>query len=571
VQAGALAVVVLAATGAGFVALRSAFRESRQNVGENVILPANGEIVFSAGGADGHVHLYAMQPDGSGQRQIADFATDDTSPAVSPDGRTVAFVHQLEDVAPSIATIPIGGGVVTWLTDPDFFVTDGPTWSPDGTRIAFAATRGEGQRIYVMGADGSDPRPITPRDVFWPDGPSWSPDGTKIAFAASPISGDDEPSVWDIYTISPDGGELTNVTQTPDRLLDEGGPTWSPDGERIAFVRNALDGSTIVIRRLSDGVETLVTDGAFVEGSPAWSPDGRWIAFHRSGVERDPGEHPAQQDLWLVHPDGTGETRLTMDGAFAPAWQSIPVGASPTPEPSASPSPEPAGKDVGLGFNLCDLHRLGGVDWFGDGTEGTAWTGTRVGDDGRCGNESVGSILVADLDGDASADVWTTVDACTACEPWAATDLDGNGTDELVVLLLADLQPVYSFFFAVPDGRPRDSGIYPILLERGEAIETGLPPEQTVRVVAGAGEEGASANAIRCEGYPDDPVLVVARWVEDERNGDVEYHGAKLRLVTSADRLHSHFEIVETFTPTATSEDFGGDGDACGVDFNPWN
>jgi hypothetical protein len=229
------------------------------------------------------------------------------------------------------------------------------------------------------------------------------------------------------------------VTQTSDRLRDEGGPTWSPDGESIAFTRNGSEGSSIVIRRLSDGVETQVTDGTFVEGSPAWAPDGEWIAFDRAGVERDPGEHPAQQDVWLVHPDGTGEMRLTTNGAFAPTWQPIPVDASPQPPPSSvSPSPEPEGRDIGLGFNLCDVRTLGGIDFLGDGTGGRAWTGTKVLDDGSCPTAFDDRYGVAvDFTGDGLADSWSTetIKYCGGCEPFKGMDLNGDGREELVVIL----------------------------------------------------------------------------------------------------------------------------------------
>jgi hypothetical protein len=217
------------------------------------------------------------------------------------------------------------------------------------------------------------------------------------------------------------------------------------------------------------------------------------------------------------------------------------------------------------------MDRLGGIDWFGDGTEGTAWTGTKVDNRGRCGRESIDSVIAADLDGDGGADTWTGIDECIGCEPWAATDLDGNGTEELIVMLFADLQPTFAFYFAVPDERPRDSGIYPIFLEGPGVPELGLRSEGLVTVQAGAGEEGVSANAIRCEGYPEDPVLVVATWIKDEGAGAIAYHGARLKLEMSNDLLAAHFIVVDTFTPTATSEDFGGDGKACGVDFDPWD
>jgi hypothetical protein len=328
-------------------------------------------------------------------------------------------------------------------------------------------------------------------------------------------------------------------------------------------------GRWLEITPAGDVVHTVLEDPVNTEDhlqEPRLSPDGRFVIFDsaRGGT----------QEVWFVELTTLEFTQVTTSGGWLPAWQPIQIGSdlspSPEPEPSISPDPEPAGRDIGIGFNLCSIERLGGVDWFGDGTDGTAWTGTRVDDRGRCGDKYTDSVIAADLDGDESADTWTGVDECIECEPWAATDLDGNGTEELVVRLFADIQPTYAFYLAVPDGRPRDSGIYPIFLEGPGAPELRLRPEALVIVQAGSGEEGISGNAIRCETYPEDPVLVVAKWVKDESTGAIAYYGARLRLETSDDLLDAHFAVVDTFTPTATSEDFGGDGKACGVDFDPW-
>src|SRR5437867_5576550 len=106
-----------------------------------------------------------------------------------------------------------------------------PTWSPDGSRIAFVSERDGNAEIYVMNAaDGSNPVRLT-TDVGTPafDGdPAWSPDGSKIAFW-SRRDGNGE-----IYVMNPDG---LNVTRLTTNAVDDLQPAWSPDGSRLVFSR----------------------------------------------------------------------------------------------------------------------------------------------------------------------------------------------------------------------------------------------------------------------------------------------------------------------------------------------
>jgi hypothetical protein len=354
-------------------------------------------------------------------------------------------------------------------------------------------------------------------------------------------------------------------------LSDEGGPTWSPDGESIAFTRNGSEGSSIVIRRLSDGVETQVTDGTFVEGSPAWSPDGRWIAFHRSGVERDPGEHPAQQDLWLVHPDGTGETRLTTDGAFAPTWQPVPAGSiSPTPTPSPEPSPTPAPSpkqeqhvvEIGLPFQLCDATRLNGLDFLGDGTRGIAWVGVRAREKSTC-SEEVGArgVVAADVHGDGIADfVSETIESCFFCRAYDRVDLDVDGAEELVVVSSEGTTPTFMIYaVSRTDG---DLGIAPLRVAEPGHPEARIDPGAPLTFSTG-GDEGY-AGWVGCDGAGGELILEV-RWRDHPIEGDTqEVHETGLVLrehMFHVVRREDYSLPVGSPIPGASNEP------ACGVDW----
>ena len=166
--------------------------------------------------------------------------------------------------------------------------------------------RDGGEEIYVLDSDGSTPRRLTT------DGgrsPSWSPDGQHIAFESS-RDGDGE-----IYVMGSDGSNLRNLTHNSAR---DGYPTWSPDGRHIAFV-SSRDGNIGNPNRVSftDEIYVMGSDGSNPcrltyhsadDDSPSWSPDGRHIAF-TSGRDND---YEYEIYVMELRQDGSG-------GAWA-AW-----------------------------------------------------------------------------------------------------------------------------------------------------------------------------------------------------------------------------------------------------------
>jgi TolB protein len=457
VQAGLLAVAVLAATTAGFVALRHAFEGNRVS-GSATELPANGRIVFSSDVQDGDrltVHLFSMEPDISAPMQLTEGNSGNYSADVSPDGGTIAFTQNSYDSGEVvIATMSIDGGTPTQITDPRLGASN-PTWSPDGTRIAFTGGRKQSQRIYVMNADGSDPHPITGDAIFLPEDPAWSPDGSLIAFRGSPTPplAPEGPSAWDIYTVEPGGQNPANITDSP---ALESQPTWSRDSASIAYTysNNLPDGPEfgIAVRRLSDGAETLLTDGPELDSDPVWSPDGRFIVFSRQPVMN------GRFELWRIRAVGGAPTMLTV-GGYGASWQPIPrTTVTPTPVTSPSPSLVPEDSDIGLGFNVCNLAVLSGIDFLGDGTDGTAWTATKVEPNGKCPSTYDGTNGVAvDFTGDGDADSWSeTIEHCTVCGPFMARDLNEDGAEEVIITLQGGSIMQYGIYTVMPvDGRLR--------------------------------------------------------------------------------------------------------------------
>ncbi|MEO5703953.1 MAG: hypothetical protein ABIR64_03035, partial [Candidatus Limnocylindrales bacterium] len=168
----------------------------------------------------GGVKIHLMRADGSYVTKIEATSGVQGRPAISPDGRTIAFARSTN--APSIQVIGVDGRGEASLTSGH---SDGePAWSPDGARIAFTRDANRSLEIWVMNADGSGAIRLAVGAS-----PAWSPDGSRIAFTRSIDGG------WgEIWVMNADGSDQTNLTNDP---ADDGWATWSPDGLRIAFNR----------------------------------------------------------------------------------------------------------------------------------------------------------------------------------------------------------------------------------------------------------------------------------------------------------------------------------------------
>jgi Tol biopolymer transport system component len=194
-----------------------------------------------------------------------------------------------------------------------------PSWSPDGAQIAFRSHRDGDEEVYLMGADGSNPRNLTSA----PGGdysPAWSPDGEWIAFMSDRAGGN--PNVW---VVRPDGTGLRQVTALPG--ISEY-PSWSPDGSRIAFhctmgrvlPNGTGDFEVCVVNADGSGLVQL-TDAPGESKLPDWSPDGGQIAFqtNRDGWPtlpdyEPPGYEPDQvgdYEIYVMNADGSDPRNLT--------------------------------------------------------------------------------------------------------------------------------------------------------------------------------------------------------------------------------------------------------------------
>ena len=270
--------------------------------------------------------LAVVGADGSGRRVLVDTAGMQLDADWSPDGGLVAYRDSRAglNVNDEIYVVGADGSDERNLTrhpGNDW----SPAWSPDGRRIAFASDREGELRIFVVDADGSGVRRVT---EIWGEYPAWSPDGRQIAFAS--FAGGTGPTGdpnYDLFVIGVDGSGLRRLTQS--RAYDMY-PTWSPDGESIAFestratpagfepppydLERTADFDVFVIPAGGGEAVNVTRDPARLQKFPDWSPDGRWLAVDEEG------------EVAFAAADGSGMRRVGgLTGGF-PAW--APAGVS---------------------------------------------------------------------------------------------------------------------------------------------------------------------------------------------------------------------------------------------------
>ena len=222
------------------------------------------------------------------RRPLTSYQGWEMGPSWSPDGSTIAYSH-IVDGSGEIALLSLGGSEPLILThNPADNVN--PRWSPDGSRIAFVSDRGRGSDIYLIPATGGPERklvethiPILERsqDWFFALGATpWSPDGGELLF--SRIADNGEISLWKV--------EIETLAETRLTVPPPGGAdvsaAWSHDGGRIAFARRDLTGFSLWQVPSDGGDPEPVLDEGHFDMMPAWSPDDLRIAFisTRSGA-----------------------------------------------------------------------------------------------------------------------------------------------------------------------------------------------------------------------------------------------------------------------------------------------
>ena len=184
---------------------------------------------------------------------------------LSPKGERALFAARGD-----IFTAPIEKGVARNLTNSSGAHDKWPSWSPDGSRIAFISDRTGEEEIWVIGQDGREPAvQLTTGGRAMRYAPEWSPDGKYIAFT------DKDGKVW-VLTVA--DRKLVEVADSRAGMVTD--HTWSPRGNHLAFsLADDNMMASIYVWSAEDGQVRRVTGGVFDETSPAWDPAGNYLYY----------------------------------------------------------------------------------------------------------------------------------------------------------------------------------------------------------------------------------------------------------------------------------------------------
>ncbi|PKN93297.1 MAG: hypothetical protein CVU44_10420 [Chloroflexi bacterium HGW-Chloroflexi-6] len=269
---------------------------------------------FLALNENGYSRLYAYAPGILVATRLTNGPWNDNSPALSPDGRTLAFASDRNEYW-DIYLLDLTSGQVSRLTDTPAYDSS-PRWSPDSQWIIFdsyidddldiviASTVNIGETIRLTDDPASDQRP------------SWSPSGRQIAFA-SDRSGDFE--IWIANLDTPGENRYQNISQSPNS--HETNPVWSPDGGLLAWESASLVEPPTV--QVWDSAHPQALSRPIGPGSlPAWNQFGDQIA----AAIREPN-----QDYLLAYTlDGfTSQPPVSIQPVNGIAWRSLPIASLP--------------------------------------------------------------------------------------------------------------------------------------------------------------------------------------------------------------------------------------------------
>ncbi len=255
----------------------------------------NGKIAFHRIAGAGVLNILTMEPDGSNEVQIMSRGA---WPKWSPDGKRILFLSARDAGSNRLYVMSADGSELRRVTPGDEVVFDA-RWHPDGKRMVFAAGSNDARSIYLIGDDGTGLQKLIDANGAGGGllgGATFSPDGSRVAFARS-VTG-----VVAIFVANADGTNPVRISGAQD---NDSQPAWSPDGRRIAFNNRTTVPGTNIFTMNGDGSDRkkVTKDRELFQTAPVWAPDGSRIAFNRFPSLNA----PPYVDIVSISPSGTDE------------------------------------------------------------------------------------------------------------------------------------------------------------------------------------------------------------------------------------------------------------------------
>ncbi len=250
------------------------------------------EIVYLAGRRFG-AELWRVEVSGGAEPERVGSGVSAGSFALSPLGDRLAYVQGQVDPNIYRWRRSLSAGNLNprsrFLSSTKF--EQRPQYSPDGGRIAFVSNRSGERGVWLADADGSNARFLGLGTGTQQDNVSWSPDGRRLAIDML------EDGNWDIYVVSPAGGNPLRLTDHP---ADDFAPSWSHDGS-VVYFESRRGGPTDIWKVSAAGGKPvrITREGGF---HPAESPDGRFVYYAK--------ELASPTTLWKASVAGGEETEV---------------------------------------------------------------------------------------------------------------------------------------------------------------------------------------------------------------------------------------------------------------------
>lgn len=204
---------------------------------------ADGRLIAFHSDRRGGNDIYVMRANGSGVDRVTRGPADDRDPYFTPNGRRLVFERDVGGDSEIFSVKRNGRGLKNLTNSP--MTTDlDPAVSPDGRKIAFVSDRtaspmfGTTFNIVTMNPNGSSQTVIVGTFFFHESDPDWAPNGRRIVFGRD-SDGSGFPD--EVFRARRNGGGITNLTSTPGATDDEWHPAYSPDGKRITFLDGDAD------------------------------------------------------------------------------------------------------------------------------------------------------------------------------------------------------------------------------------------------------------------------------------------------------------------------------------------